>query len=426
MAIKIIDNVSNVQPIPDVSAAIVRDISKPLSFYLVGSGSGEWSATISLYEVDSTEYNSISDAISFSVNSNNHAELFTWASNTKSFLIRVSSITDASVTVYMTQAEQSQLERILLTEPSAGNRAMPSDVAGCTAEYVKNEGWVGNLGILNTKTFLDSLPVNALVIGKVWAIVASADSFEKYNYMSSGWILESSIGPDGYTNILGSITNPFNTTTDRDAWAASNSSKLYVGYHVYVEGGLEFRWIGPATNTWEEITSYVPAQVIREAAVVRISGDGTAEPALGNLVNANMQVPYYGISTSQIDREFYYIDLNHDYVDGTNITPHIHLVPINTSGGNVKFSLYYQTINGGAVAQTPTLLTGTVAMGAVAWTEKRIDFVIPGTGVTKNSRVMMHFFRERNDAQDTYEAAVGVTSISAHYWANPAQSGAFV
>ena len=426
MAIKIIDNVSNVQSVPDVSSAIVRDISKPLSFYLVGSGSGQWSATISLYEVDSTEYSSIGAAISFTVNNNNHAELFTWASNTKTFLINVSSITDASVTVYMTQAEQSQLERILLSEPSAGNRAMPSDIVGCTAEYVKNEGWVGNLGILNSKTILESLPINALVVGKVWAIVASADSFEKYNYMSAGWVLESSIGSDGYTNILGSITNPFNNTTERNNWAAANQSKLYVGYHVYLTGGLEYRWIGPAPSTWEPIQSYVPAQVIREAAVVRISGDGTAEPALGNLVNANMQVPYYGVSAAIIDREYYFIDVNHDYVDGTDITPHIHLVPVNSSAGNVKFSLYYQTINGGAVAQAPTLLTGTVAMGVPAWTEKRIDYVIPGAGVTKNARIMMHFFRDRNDAQDTYEAAVGVTSVSAHYWANPAQYGPFV
>lgn len=222
----------------------------------------------------------------------------------------------------------------------------------------------------------------------------------------------------------GSPSNPFPTEVERNAWAVANASKLYLGYQAYLTGGVETLWIGPDPDDWYEV-QYIPHLVTREAAVVRISGDGTAEPALGNLVNANMKVPYYGENVNIIDREYYYIDLNHDYVDGTDLTPHIHLVPINTLGGNVKFSLYYQIHNGGEVVQTPILLTGIVDIGVVAWTEKRIDFTIPGTGLTKNGRVMMHIFRDRNDVQDTYEAAVGVTSVSTHYWANPAQVGHF-
>lgn len=38
MAVKIIDNVSIVQAVPAVTSEIFRDVSKPLSFYIVGGG----------------------------------------------------------------------------------------------------------------------------------------------------------------------------------------------------------------------------------------------------------------------------------------------------------------------------------------------------------------------------------------------------
>lgn len=38
MAVKILDNISVVQAVPAVTSEIFRDVSKPLSFYLVGGG----------------------------------------------------------------------------------------------------------------------------------------------------------------------------------------------------------------------------------------------------------------------------------------------------------------------------------------------------------------------------------------------------
>ena len=130
----------------------------------------------------------------------------------------------------MTQAVDSALERILLTEPSSGTKAMPSDIVGCAAEYVPGQGWIGNLGVLDSKAVLDSFPTNALVPGKVWAIVASASSFAKYNYMSSGWVVESSVGPSGSSNLPGSPSNPFQDAAA--LVAAYPSGGRYIGERV--------------------------------------------------------------------------------------------------------------------------------------------------------------------------------------------------
>lgn len=52
MAIKIIDNISIVQAVPAVSAEITRDITKPLSFYIVGaSANPAWNAVVTVHSL---------------------------------------------------------------------------------------------------------------------------------------------------------------------------------------------------------------------------------------------------------------------------------------------------------------------------------------------------------------------------------------
>lgn len=68
MAVKILDNISVVQAVPAVTSEIFRDVSKSLSFYIVGAGTAPtWSATITLYEIDKVGYKKTGKSVSFAV-----------------------------------------------------------------------------------------------------------------------------------------------------------------------------------------------------------------------------------------------------------------------------------------------------------------------------------------------------------------------
>lgn len=163
--------------------------------------------------------------------------------------------------------------------------------------------------------------------------------------------------------------------------------------------------------------------VTREAAVRRLPGNGVADPALGNWVDGNMQVPHWGTNAGTVDRAYFAIDIDYNYIAGTDLVFHVHWGPITGAGGNVKWQAYVQWGESGATWVAATLSTATTAAGTVAWADKRTDITLSGTGHTYNSRVLVHLFRDRNDAADTYEAAVGELSVSAHFQADPLQAG---
>lgn len=166
-----------------------------------------------------------------------------------------------------------------------------------------------------------------------------------------------------------------------------------------------------------------PGTVTREAVVRRLPGDGTSEPPLGNWVDANMQVPYWGNAAPTVNHAYFAIDTDHDYVAGTDMVFHIHWGPTTAAGGDVKWQAYVQWQEAGGTWSPATLVSVTTAAGTTAWADKRSDITISGAGHTYNSRVLIHLFRDRNDAADTYEAPVGELSVSAHYSANPLQAG---
>lgn len=156
----------------------------------------------------------------------------------------------------MTQGNTQNLDYLLMTEPTARLKADPTDIPNCSLEYTPS-GWVGGMGVFSTYAALLANPTNALVPGKVWAVVASADSVAKYNYMSSGWVVESSVGTTGASNLPGSPASPFTSLTDPVsglyAWAALNLSTLLSGRSKAWVGAIEYVWNGPGSGStgWE-------------------------------------------------------------------------------------------------------------------------------------------------------------------------------
>lgn len=146
-----------------------------------------------------------------------------------------------------------------------------------------------------------------------------------------------------------------------------------------------------------------------------------AAPDEVNVVDANMKS--YGFDgATQIEELYYHIDLQHDYVAGTDLIWHIHWVPSTAGGGNVKFQIYYQWVEAGGVFPAATLSApAAVAAGTTAWADKRTDFTLSGSGHTYNSRLLVKVFRDPTDAADTYAGDAVLTSMGCHYTALPTQ-----
>jgi hypothetical protein len=164
--------------------------------------------------------------------------------------------------------------------------------------------------------------------------------------------------------------------------------------------------------------------VTSEASVTpMVLAGGAGSPAIVDSVDANVKA--YGFAGSGSPESLQWaIDFDHDYVAGTDVTPHVHWYPNTTGAGDVGFKLYYQWTGAGAVWQPATLIpTVAVAAGGVQWADKRTDFTISGTGKTYNSRLIIRLIRDSADSLDTYAGHAVLAALGCHYTANPGQAG---
>jgi hypothetical protein len=109
-------------------------------------------------------------------------------------------------------------------------------------------------------------------------------------------------------------------------------------------------------------------------------------------------------------------EIQHDYLQGSNITPHIHWYPTTNDAGNVVWQLEYCIVRGGNVVGAATTITVTQAAGGVAWTQKRADWTaITGTGLQIGDQIHFRLFRDYNHASDTYEHDAAAATFGFHY-----------
>lgn len=159
--------------------------------------------------------------------------------------------------------------------------------------------------------------------------------------------------------------------------------------------------------------------VTREAIIQPLPITNSA-PGTVTVVSGGMKS--FGFDGNTITEElFYHCDVQHDYIAGGDLIFHVHWMPQNATGGNVKWQIEYQWVEAGATWPAPSTLAGTTAAGTTAWADKRTDFTIPGTGHTYDSRLMVRLFRNPTDAADTYTGDAVLSSVGMHYQADPGQ-----
>lgn len=112
--------------------------------------------------------------------------------------------------------------------------------------------------------------------------------------------------------------------------------------------------------------------------------------------------------------------LNHDYKEGSDIIPHLHLyIPDDGTGGVIKFYMNYTWTNidsTGSVAETTVSGTITRVANAGIGNNAILSFgTISGTGKTISSIFMARIYRNPADVADTFGVSTWLKSADIHY-----------
>ncbi|MFA6492625.1 MAG: hypothetical protein WCV58_00545 [Patescibacteria group bacterium] len=137
----------------------------------------------------------------------------------------------------------------------------------------------------------------------------------------------------------------------------------------------------------------------------------TFGPVVTNLI-------IYGFDgTATLEQVYFNVQLPHSYKLGTDLYPHIHWSPTDTSAGNVVWKLEYSwaDVNGTFAAPT-TIATTPQATGGTAWAHNVVSFpTISGTGVDISRILVCRLYRDPADAGDTYTHDAALLNFDFHF-----------
>ena len=111
-------------------------------------------------------------------------------------------------------------------------------------------------------------------------------------------------------------------------------------------------------------------------------------------------------------------EILHGYVEGSNISFHVHWMPTTADSGNVKWQLEYSWYNTDEVAPNPTIISVVQSTSSTAWKPlKGIFPAIDGTGKRIQSDFVFRLFRDPTDGEDTYNSHdAALLQVGFHYW----------
>lgn len=150
---------------------------------------------------------------------------------------------------------------------------------------------------------------------------------------------------------------------------------------------------------------------------------GSMQLAVGanvpDLVTLNNSLLLRGFDGTAVTEQLYgVIEIPHDYLEGTDIVPHIHWCPSSTASGNVKWQLEYSWANPSDNATFPSSTTISVVSAAPGVTNQNTVSAfsaVSGTGKKISSHFVFRLFRNPADGSDTYGADALLVMIGLHY-----------
>lgn len=169
------------------------------------------------------------------------------------------------------------------------------------------------------------------------------------------------------------------------------------------------RLVGDATS-WDDVR--IAADVVKAGAT---APNWKAFGPSGNIQALMFEAGHH-------DEAMFQMQLPHQWKVGTNIYPHVHWTPVNTTAGNVVWELEYSWANiGDAFGAPGNMATDATAAGGTAWVHKLTDLkeggnnYISGAGKTMSSMLMCRIHRNSNAGSDTLNQDVALLEIDFHF-----------
>lgn len=132
-------------------------------------------------------------------------------------------------------------------------------------------------------------------------------------------------------------------------------------------------------------------------------------------------LPAFTGTGGNLKEVFASVHIQHDYLPGTKVFPHIHWSHIIESpSGDVKWSFEYSVITGFSSGVFPASTTVSVTETAGTQYAHQISEVsegdaIPSTNLEPDSVVVIRLFRDPTDGSDTFENDAFLINVDLHY-----------
>lgn len=141
---------------------------------------------------------------------------------------------------------------------------------------------------------------------------------------------------------------------------------------------------------------------------------GATAPGLGPiLASGNLQV-YRFDGSSRTEEVFGGTEILHDYKEGTDLSVHVHWMPVDTGTGTVRWYFEYAIQNIDETFGAPNTIYGEEEAGGTAWYHHLTSLgSVDGADLKVGSHLMFRLYRD--PGEDTYGSDAALLSVGVHY-----------
>lgn len=189
-------------------------------------------------------------------------------------------------------------------------------------------------------------------------------------------------------------------------------------------------FLGASTHTitWDGTKDiFSPTYLDDNASAVSLGTTAGSAPDLVAVNNSVIETRCFD-GSGTMEQVWWSKELNHNWKEGTAISPHVHWLPSESSTGSVVWNLdYYITKDNGTVLTSSSVQVSTTATFGTAMAWESTTTVFSNITLTNNkigTQIYFRLWRDGDDSGDTYEHDACVATMGYHYQVDTLGSGA--